>query len=57
VLAAHRGTADAAGIDWKAAIYQHIQTQTEQGAWDLEEGKGHGWNNGRKKGWVKAGIS
>jgi RNA-directed DNA polymerase len=31
VLAAHRGTAEAAGIDWKAAIYQYIQTQVEQG--------------------------
>jgi transposase InsO family protein len=32
VLAAHRGTADAAGIDWKAAIYQYIQKQIEEGA-------------------------
>src|ERR1700683_3249463 len=31
VLAAHRGTADAAGTDWKAATCQYIQDQTEKG--------------------------
>src|SRR5262249_36590209 len=27
VLAAHRGTADAAGIDWKAAVYRKAQEE------------------------------
>jgi transposase InsO family protein len=27
VLAAHRGTADAAGIDWKSAVYQKVQEE------------------------------
>ena len=31
VLAAHRGTADAAGTDWKAATCQHIQAQIQEG--------------------------
>jgi hypothetical protein len=31
VLAAHRGTADAAGTDWKAATYQYIQDQIQEG--------------------------
>src|ERR1700683_5869551 len=31
VLAAHRGTADAAGTDWKAATCQYIQDQIEEG--------------------------
>src|SRR5260370_6148360 len=31
VLAAHRGTADAAGTDWKAATCQFIQDQIQKG--------------------------
>jgi hypothetical protein len=31
VLAAHRGTADAASTDWKAATYQYIQDQIQEG--------------------------
>src|ERR1700722_12160839 len=31
VLAANRGTADAAGTDWKAATCQFIQKQIEEG--------------------------
>src|ERR1700722_13689047 len=31
VLAANRGTAEAAGTDWKAATCQHTQKQTEEG--------------------------
>ena len=27
VLAAHRGTADAAGVDWKAAVYRKAQEE------------------------------
>src|ERR1700722_15387018 len=27
VLAAHRGTADAAGVDWKAAVYRRVQEE------------------------------
>src|SRR5437667_6053337 len=30
VLAARRGTADAAGTDWKAATYQYIEDQVEK---------------------------
>ncbi len=31
VLAAHRGTADAAGTDWKAATCQYIEDQVQKG--------------------------
>jgi putative transposase len=31
VLAAHRGAAEAAGTEWKTAIYRHIQSQIEKG--------------------------
>jgi transposase InsO family protein len=29
VLAAHRGTADAAGLDWKSAVYQKVQEEVK----------------------------
>jgi transposase InsO family protein len=29
VLAAHRGTADAAGVDWKSAVYQKVQEEVK----------------------------
>ena len=29
VLAAHRGTADAAGIDWKSAVYRKVQEEVK----------------------------
>jgi putative transposase len=32
VLAAHRGTADAAGVNWKAATHQFIQSKIEKGS-------------------------
>ena len=31
VLAAHRGTADAAGIDWKSAVYRKVQEEVKAG--------------------------
>jgi putative transposase len=31
VLAAHRGTADAAGLDWKSAVYQKVQEEVKAG--------------------------
>jgi transposase InsO family protein len=31
VLAAHRGTADAAGVDWKSAVYQKVQEEVKAG--------------------------
>jgi hypothetical protein len=31
VLAAHRGTADAAGVDWKFAVYRKIQKEVKAG--------------------------
>jgi len=31
VLAAHRGTADAAGVDWKTAVYQKVQEEMKAG--------------------------
>jgi transposase InsO family protein len=37
VLAAHRRAAEAAGLKWKTAVYQQIQTQSEGGeAWTVE---------------------
>jgi hypothetical protein len=30
MLAAHRGAADAAGVDWKSAIYQKIEEEVEE---------------------------
>ena len=32
VLAAHRGTADAAGVDWKSAVYQKVQEEVKTGS-------------------------
>jgi hypothetical protein len=29
VLAAHRGTADAAGADWKSAVYRKVQEEVK----------------------------
>ena len=29
VLAAHRATADAAGLDWKSAVYQKVQEEVK----------------------------
>jgi hypothetical protein len=29
VLAAHRGTADAAGVDWKSAVYQKVEEEVK----------------------------
>ena len=31
VLAAHRGTADAAGIDWKSAVYRKVEEEVKAG--------------------------
>jgi transposase InsO family protein len=31
VLAAHRATADAAGVDWKSAVYQKVQEEVKTG--------------------------
>ena len=31
VLAAHRATADAAGFDWKSAVYQKVQEEVKAG--------------------------
>src|SRR3954451_5850640 len=31
VLAAHRGTADAAGVDWKSAVYRKIKEEMKAG--------------------------
>jgi putative transposase len=31
LLAAHRGTADAVGLDWKSAIYQEVQEEVKAG--------------------------
>ena len=32
VLATHRGTADAAGVDWKSAVYQKVQEEVKTGS-------------------------
>ena len=31
MLAAHRKTADAAGLDWKSAVYQKVQEEVKAG--------------------------
>jgi hypothetical protein len=31
VLAAHRGTADAAGVDWKSAVYRKVKEEMSAG--------------------------
>jgi hypothetical protein len=36
VLAAHRGTAQAAGIEWKTAVYQEIERQRKESALSMQ---------------------